>query len=208
MINFSEVDCILWDFDGVLMDSMPVRDKGFELVLASYPKAQVDELMQYHRQNGGLSRYVKFRYFFEKILNKPITEEEVQVLAKAFSDIMLQSLLNPALLIQEAWNFVKQKHLKIDMHIVSGSDGKELNIICRHLNLSDYFKSIQGSPVAKRDLVKSILEKYHYKNPVLIGDSINDLDAAKANNIVFYGYNNPSLRESGQDFIENFSDYV
>ena len=24
---------ILWDFDGVIMDSMPVRDKGFEIVL-------------------------------------------------------------------------------------------------------------------------------------------------------------------------------
>jgi phosphoglycolate phosphatase-like HAD superfamily hydrolase len=204
MTSFPKTDCIFWDFDGVLMNSMPVRDKGFELVLSSYPKEQVDRLMQYHRSNGGLSRYVKFRYFFEKILNQPITDEHVQNLAHSFSEIMLQSLLDPSLLIDESWDFVKRYHDKIDMHIVSGSDGKELNYICTHLGVSGYFKSIQGSPVAKRDLVRNVLADYRYQCAVLVGDSMNDLDAATVNNIEFVGYNNQSLKHNCLQYIESF----
>lgn len=62
------ITTIFWDFDGVLMNSNAVRDKGFELVLANYPKNQVKQLMNFHQANSGLSRYVKFRFFF-KILS-------------------------------------------------------------------------------------------------------------------------------------------
>ena len=58
---------IFWDFDGVILNSNKVRDSGFEIVLKDFPKNQVELLLNYHRQNGGLSRYVKFRYFFEVI---------------------------------------------------------------------------------------------------------------------------------------------
>ncbi len=81
---FSNYKTILWDFDGVIMDSMPVRDKGFEIVLKNYPQEQVALLMEYHRNNGGLSRYNKFRYFFEEILKETITESEIKVFAEEF----------------------------------------------------------------------------------------------------------------------------
>lgn len=68
----NRIKTIFWDFDGVLMNSNAVRDKGFELVLADYPKDQVKQLMDFHQANGGLSRYVKFRYFFENIKFKSI----------------------------------------------------------------------------------------------------------------------------------------
>jgi len=38
---------------------------------------------------------------------------------------------------------------------------------------------------------------------VLIGDSINDLDASKMNNIQFIGYNNSNLSE--YNYIKSFS---
>lgn len=46
--RFKNKKNILWDFDGVLMDSMPVRNKGFELVLKEFPNKQVQDLMQFH----------------------------------------------------------------------------------------------------------------------------------------------------------------
>lgn len=61
---FDSIEIIFWDFDGVIMDSMKVRDEGFKIVLKDYPSDQVEKLMEFHRNNGGLSRYVKFRYFF------------------------------------------------------------------------------------------------------------------------------------------------
>ncbi len=182
---------ILWDFDGVLMDSNSVRDAGFIEVLKSFPAEEVEQLLAYHRKNGGLSRYVKFRYFYEVIRKEAVTEEQILALASSFSIIMKHLLVNPDLLIKNSLDFVKKYHTQIPMHIVSGSDSKELNFLCESLHINNYFVSINGSPTHKNDLVKAILPKYNFplNEVVLIGDSVNDLEAAKANGIEYIDYN-------------------
>ena len=40
------------------------------------------------------------------------------------------------------------------------------------------------------------------------GRDVPDYEAARANAIAFYGYNNPSLRELGAGYIESFGDFV
>ncbi len=204
MLNNYKV--ILWDFDGVILDSMPIRSKGFEEVLKNFPANEVDELLEFHNTNGGLSRYVKFRYFFEKIRNESISEEGVLKLASDFSSIMLKLLLNEDLLIMDSVNFIKENWTKYEMHIVSGSDGDELMTICETLNLRKYFKTVNGSPTPKKILVKNILENYGYNfsEVILIGDSINDLDAATDNRIVFFAYNNEELKSLTENYIESF----
>lgn len=187
------------------MDSMSVRDKGFEIVLASYPKEEVSQLMQFHRENGGLSRYVKFRHFFENIKKQQIEEEEVNQYAEAFSKVMLENMLDESLLISDAVNFVKNNP-QLNMHVVSGSDQRELRHICENLGIAKYFISIHGSPTPKKQLVKEVMENNHYspEETILIGDSINDYDAAVENGISFCGYNNIDLKEKSTTYIEKF----
>lgn len=189
---------ILWDFDGVLMDSNSIRDLGFERVLGNYPRQFVQELMDFHQANGGLSRYVKFRYFYENILKQDVSETEIQELANEFSIIMKSLLLNPQLLIEDSMNFVKSQFDKgVKMHIVSGSDQEELRFLCRELEIDKYFISIHGSPTPKKELVKELIDlnEYNKLDIALIGDSINDLEAANLNGINFFGYNNMSLSD-------------
>ncbi|WP_196886349.1 HAD family hydrolase [Aureivirga sp. CE67] len=197
---------IIWDFDGVIMFSNEVRDNGFVDVLKDFPKDQVDALLDFHQANGGLSRYVKFRYFFEEIRNESITEEEVNNWAKRFSEVMLQNLIKEELLNKEVVDFIKNNHEKITMYIASGSDQKELNHICESLNINRYFEKIYGSPIAKIENVVTILKaNTDIENSyfALIGDSINDYEAATANEISFYGYNNKNLEELG-NYINSF----
>lgn len=206
MKNLTEYKVILWDFDGVIMDSMPIRDKGFTEVLKSFPSHEVDELVAYHQENGGLSRYVKFRYFFEKIRSEEITEEKILELSAQFSKIMLSLLIDSNLLIEDSCNFIKNNYSNYEMHIVSGSDGKELRLICDTLGLSPFFKSINGSPTPKNDLVRQVLADSNYdrQRTVLIGDSKNDYDAALINGIDFIGYNNTSLKDLSKSYITSF----
>ena len=86
---------ILWDFDGVIIDSNPARILGFKTVLKDFPNEQVEKLLEFHNQNGGLSRYVKFRYLYEVILGQKAEEEQIQYLANEFSAIMKEILTNP-----------------------------------------------------------------------------------------------------------------
>jgi phosphoglycolate phosphatase-like HAD superfamily hydrolase len=195
ILKMSEIKVILWDFDGVILNSNEVRDRGFEEVLRDFPKEQVAKLLSYHRKNGGLSRYVKFRYFFEQIRGEKISSEEINKWAAKFSEIMLRKLKNKDLLFAETNKFIEENFQKYTMYIVSGSDQKELREICKDIGIEKYFKSIHGSPTAKNKLVEKLLKdnKYEKKQCVLIGDSINDYEAASINSIYFFAYNNNEI---------------
>ena len=202
----SEFEVILWDFDGVIIDSNSLREFGFREVLKEFDPEQVEQLITFHNANGGWSRYVKFRYFYEEILKRPISESQVQELANSFSSIMVDRLPNPELLIQETVRFIQEMNSQgKEMHIVSGSDGNELRSLCEQLELSKYFLSINGSPTPKSALVKAIIDNSNISASqyCLIGDAMNDYDAAIQNEIQFFGYNNKELMNYG-DYINKF----
>jgi len=203
------IKTIFWDFDGVILDSMPIRDYGFRKIFEEFDKELVDKLLEYHTLNGGLSRYVKIRYFYNILLGVEVNDEKVQELADKFSTIMKSELTNKKYLIKETVDFIEKNYQNYNFHIVSGSDEKELNYLCKELDLTQYFKTIEGSPTPKNDLVKKILEIYSYnpKEAILIGDSINDYEAANVNGIKFYGYNNEKLKKL-DEYIKTFGDFL
>ena len=182
---------IIWDFDGVIVESNHIREKGFREVLSRFPDNEVGKLLDFHNQNGGLSRYVKFRHFFEEIRKEVVSDDQVQEYAQHFSTIMLDLMTNPQILIPETNRFITNNHLKYNFHIASGSDQNELRYLCQELNIAPYFKTIEGSPTPKNDIVGSLLGKWEYrkKETLLIGDAINDFNAAHLNGICFLAYN-------------------
>ena len=200
---------LFFDFDGVLFNSNKIRTKGFETIFREYPKPMVDKLVDYHNRNGGLSRYHKIRYFFENILMKEISEELLQAYADKYRKVMSKELFNEKLKITDALNFLMTHRDKFDeVFIVSGSDQTELRSLCDYLEIADLFSDIYGSPIAKIDLVKNVLENNSFKlaECCLIGDSLNDKDAALINGIAFFAYNNPKLNE--YDTIKSFATLV
>ena len=202
----SDFEVILWDFDGVIIDSNTVREFGFREVLKEFDSERVEQLIDFHNANGGWSRYVKFRYFYEEILKRQISESHVQELANSFSTIMVDRLPNPELLIEETVRFIQEMNSQgKQMHIVSGSDGNELRSLCDELELSKYFLSINGSPTPKSALVKAIIDNGNISASqyCLIGDAVNDYDAANQNEIQFFGYNNKELADYG-NYLKKF----
>lgn len=204
-IEENNIGSIIWDFDGVILNSAPVREKGFRSVLSSFHKEKVEELIDYHNRNGGLSRYVKFRYFFEEILGQELSKDKLQLLCKEYSKIMMLYLGDKALLIEETVSFIRREFRNIKMYIASGSDQAELRILCNKLGISDCFLGIYGSPKHKTEIVKDIIESsdISISNSVLIGDSINDFEAAQANGLRFYGYNNRNLTNLTSNYLRS-----
>jgi phosphoglycolate phosphatase-like HAD superfamily hydrolase len=193
---FDQASALLWDFDGVLLDSMPIRNAAFRHVLRDYPTADVEALLEWHIRNGGLSRYVKFRHFQTEILRMVPYELLVQQWAAEFSDYCKARLADPSLLIGPSNHLLPTLAARLPMHIVSGSDGNELRGLCDALNLTHHFVSIEGSPTPKTELVSAIMRRHTYdpNRTWLIGDSINDFEAAHANGINFMGFGNPEVR--------------
>ena len=58
-------------------------------------------------------------------------------------------------------------------------------------------------------MVKDLISNFNYdKNKtILIGDSINDYDAAVKNDIDFYGYNEITLDNLSKFYIHDFNEF-
>jgi len=198
---------ILFDFDGVILNSLPIKEFGFREIFKSFNKGNIDKLIEFHRQNGGWSRFIKIRYFYENILKKDISESKILNYAEQFSEIMKNELIKKIYLISETISFLDKTYLDYNLHIVSGSEHNELNYLCKELEVSKYFQTVNGSPTKKGVLVKNIIENYNLikSETILIGDSINDFQASQENNIEFFGFNNKDLNHL--KYIDSFEEF-
>lgn len=196
---------ILWDFDGVILDSMKIKGRGFIELFKDYDSKKVKLLEEYHYKNGGISRFAKIKYFYETILEEEISDYKVEELANDFGKIIEIKLYDETNLISDSLSFIEQNYKNFNFHIVSGAEHNELNDLCGFFNIDKYFKSINGSPTKKNILVKNVLAKNDYRinETILIGDSINDYSAARDNEVAFYGYNNIDLKK--YNYIDSLS---
>lgn len=200
---FAGYDAVIWDYDGVIIDSDETRELGFLRCLRDYPAEQVHLLLDFHRRNGGLSRFVKFRYFFEEIRGEQLTEGALLDLCGDFSAIMRKTLPRRELLFESALKqLARNKEVERIQFIASGSAQDELRFLCSEQGMEQYFSGIFGSPTPKNEIVASILrENPGPKSWCLIGDSINDLRAAELNNIDFFGVRNRTLSSEKHRYI-------
>lgn len=191
------IKTILWDFDGVILDSMKIKGDGFVELFKEYDENSIKQIEKYHYNNGGVSRFDKIKNFYHEILNENISEDKVLELADKFAKIIEIKLYDKDNLIEETVTFIKENYKKYNFHIVSGAEHNELNKLCDSFDITHYFISIDGSPTKKEILVKNVIEKYNYnkKEIILIGDAMTDYNASMQNGIEFYGYNNAELKK-------------
>ncbi len=197
---------IFWDFDGVILDSLPIKDFGFIKIFENYPKKLVKEFLIYNKINSGLSRFHKIKYFYNHLLKKDIDNKKVLSYAEKFTRIMKKKLSSKKYLIRDSLIYIKSNHKNYNFHLISASEHNELNYLCKKLNLDKYFLTIDGSPTPKINLIRDLLKKLKYKKKetIYIGDSVNDLEAAKINKIDFYGYNEKKLISKSTVYIDTF----
>ena len=188
---------------------IPIRFEGFETLFQTYPLAKVERLMEYVRPNGGISRYKKIRYFYEEILQEPLSKSKCNAVAMDYSRIVKNKIIK-APFVKGALRFFEENKNSYNFSIISGSDQKELQDICREKKIDKYFCEILGSPTEKNENLSNFLERkgLEKRKCLYIGDSINDYNAAKENELSFLG------RQSGlidwkeipeTDYIENLS---
>ena len=179
---------IIFDFDGVLVESNEIRFNGFRKLFEKYPKEQVERLVNYAKANGGVSRYKKIEYFFNVIRQEPITNGLVNQWAAQFSELVEQDIVE-AKPVEGSLKFLEDYFSHFDFAIVSGSDQAELRRVCKKRKIDHFFKAILGSPAEKKDNIAALLSELNWSHDrsVYEGDSNNDLDSARANNLDFVG---------------------
>jgi phosphoglycolate phosphatase-like HAD superfamily hydrolase len=181
----SPVSLIILDCDGVLLESVSAKTDAFRTLFSFVPD-KVDEIVAFHLENGGMSRFDKFRYIYANILNKDLSKDRFDKLSDNFSSIVYQKVMESPF-VNGAAEFLEKYHTKIPLYVVSATPEQELLQIFRERDLLRFFKAIYGSPEKKVNHIATILqtEGIEPRSAYFVGDAKNDYDAAMISQVRF-----------------------
>ena len=204
MINIDKYDFFIFDCDGVIMDSNKLKSNAFTEALPDEPPDLVAEFVEYHKENGGISRYEKFRYYFEEMKKYSEDEAEIDKALNNFAAIVSQGLIS-CNYIPGVLEFVENLFkLNKRMFVVSGSDENELIQVFIKRGINHYFEKIYGSPANKEENTSKVVS--NMKKPIIglfFGDSKSDYDAAKKFGIDFVFVKDYSEWENGLEIVNH-----
>ncbi|SEN04634.1 Phosphoglycolate phosphatase, HAD superfamily [Nitrosospira multiformis] len=180
---------IIFDFDGVVVESGEIKTQAFANLYQEYGEEVMVEVAKYHVLNGGMSRYQKFRYFQETLLEKPpLTAEEERQLDQRFSELVVEAVIASAP-VPGAAELIQREAGRIPLFVASGTPETELNTIVVRRGLGSYFTAVRGSPTPKQKLIADILTTHRLlpERVLMIGDALIDYQSAMVNNVAFIG---------------------
>jgi phosphoglycolate phosphatase-like HAD superfamily hydrolase len=176
---------IIFDFDGVILDSAEIKTEAFIELFDEYPE-YAETIKSHHIENQGITRFKKFQWIYENLLDKEYTKQTKDKLGRDFSNLVFEKIMN-AEFIPGAIELLNELNGRVPCFISSGTPDEELVIILKERNLKDYFQRVYGSDRTKEEAVDLIINDYGFSNDELlfIGDAITDYNAARSADLHF-----------------------
>ncbi|RVC80953.1 HAD family hydrolase [Mesorhizobium sp. M4A.F.Ca.ET.022.05.2.1] len=178
---------IIFDFDGVILDSAEIKAEAFAEIYSGYGQQWREPILSYQRLHGGISRREKFDHFDKQIVGSAPTVERLALLSKRFSEIVFEKIL-AAPFIPGARELLEKATARSRLFVVSGTPQQELVEVIRQRALDHYFELVIGAPTKKREAFARILHMGLSRETVVaVGDSITECSAACELGIAFLG---------------------
>jgi phosphoglycolate phosphatase-like HAD superfamily hydrolase len=192
----NQIELIILDFDGVIIESNDIKTQAFEKVFSQFPQYK-DVLMQFHYENISVSRVEKFNYL-ATLMGRGTDSKLKADIASNFSRYVLEDILKVPL-VKGAERFLKMVKGQLPLYLASVTPANELNHILEKRSLLHWFEGVYGCPPwTKVNAVRDILSRNSIlpSKCLLIGDSAGDQRAALETGVQFIA------RDSGLKFDE------
>lgn len=170
---------LVFDFDGVLVDSVHVKADAFGAAIESEYPALVKDFVAYHLANGGMPRRAKFEHLLKNMAFEPVTALKLDALCERFAQQTRRNIVSAAEIpgTTELLNAVP-KHVTVG--ILSATPEEELRDILRARQIDHHFSLVAGSPAKKPQMLKQWREHFsHLTSHLYLGDALSDFLAAK-----------------------------
>ena len=188
---------IAFDFDGVLADSVPIKDAACQYLFRHHDREiQVAALTVWNRLKG-VFRRERIQAVYQEVLGITLDERTLAEQLRQFeSQAVEQTVAAPWIagvraFLEEGWQY--------PLYVVSASPQEEVREVIMRRGMVQYFKEVYGGPVKKTELLAQILQQEGLQQEGLqqeacvpqsllfIGDSISDYLAAAAVGTAFLG---------------------
>lgn len=181
-----QIKNIFFDFDGVILDSVDCKTQAFEAMYSKYGREIANQVKSYHLENGGVSRFEKFKYWHKKHLGIKITKEQLAFLSEEFSAQVVDKVVSSNE-IDGSIDFIMKNYKNYKFWIITGTPTTEMKQIADKIGITPYFLGIHGSPEKKNHWVDHLLKTFQL-NPnetLFLGDAMTDYEAALSGNLHF-----------------------
>ena len=184
-VDISTYPTIIFDCDGVILDSNKVKSSAFYEVALVYGEEAANSLVKYNSENGGISRFKKFEHFLKSIVPAGTSGPGLDELVNNFAAKVVEELVNCR--VADGLQKLRESIPDSRWMIVSGGAQSELNEVFKARGLDRLFDGgIFGNPDSKEFILRRERENGNIVNPALyIGDSRYDHEVAVASGIDF-----------------------
>lgn len=178
MRELTRYKTLVFDCDGVILDSNKVRAQAFYNAALPYGEQHAAALRDYHILHGGVSRYVKFEVLLRDMVGAPVTDEAMKALLLQFTTEATIGLLKCD--IAPGLEALRKATPHAAWMLVSGADEQELRRVFAERGIAQWFDAgIFGSPSSKDDILARENASGRLRHPALFfGDSRYDHQAA------------------------------
>ena len=179
------------DFDGVVLESVGVKLAAFKRLFAD--RADAALIARYLEEHNGVDRYTKFRHIWTAMLGLAYDQGVEERLDSEFNALIFDAVCTCPF-VPGAESFLNETSLPL--YVVSAMPLRDLKQIVERRGLAQLFRGLYGSPGRKPDQLRDILarEGLAPDRLVFVGDSPNDLKAAREAGVRFIG------RRNAEDF--------
>jgi len=178
---------ILLDFDGVILDSVPIKDQAFLNLFSDYSVEIQENARRFWASTRGMDRSKRIQQGFWECANIKPTGSDLASLIKRYKVDIERSLIS-APWIEGAIEFLSTPQ-KYPMFIVSAAPQIEVRNIVVTRGIDRYIHSVFGGPSSKISNIKTIFAKLDQKpeQAIFVGDTLSDFEVAAALFIPFVG---------------------
>lgn len=185
MNKYIKYSTLVFDCDGVILNSNQLKTDAFYQVALPFGKQAATDFVRYHTENGGISRYKKFAHFLKHIAPSTNNTPTLETLLNQYAQHVTDGLIN----CEVAAGLEELRALTPNSRwlIVSGGDQNELRDVFSQRGLADLFDGgIFGSPDTKDEILAREIANHNIQHPALFfGDSKYDHQAASAAGLDF-----------------------
>ena len=172
---------VVFDFDGVILESGDIKTEAFCELFAHLPPALVAQVRVHHLANLGISRFVKFDWVYQNLLGRPLPDAEKLELGDRFSAIALRRVL-ACPFVPGAVDALAGLSGRYPLFVASGTPQEELDHVVNARGLRSHFAEVWGSPREKAEILVDIAARHAVRTDeiLFIGDGTSDARAAAA----------------------------
>ncbi|MGI3164397.1 HAD family hydrolase [Pseudooceanicola sp. 200-1SW] len=171
---------VIWDWNGTLLDDFEITaEVSAEMIrTAGRPDVTHDDIRDHHTR--------PFSHFFHALVGREPTEQEMAANMARYSQVYdpIKHQLPLAADALHALELLKESGA--GQSVLSMAPQDELRALVSHNGIADYFRAIDGAETLGQDRKRASLERHMGRlglmpaRTVLIGDTVDDFDAASA----------------------------